>query len=165
MPIRIAKHNDLNEIVEIYNHAILQKNATADITPITTKDRKLWFEEHKPDEYPIWVFCDDKDTILGWCSLSPYRKGRMALRHTAEISYYIHKDHRKQSIASKLVQHSIDNCKELKIKSIFGILLDINIPSIKILEKFGFEKWAHLPNIAEIDGKECGHIYYGKRIY
>ncbi|HJO95641.1 MAG TPA: N-acetyltransferase family protein [Victivallales bacterium] len=165
MNIRTAQHKDLKDIVEIYNQAILQKNATADLTPLSIDDKRQWFEEHTQDKYPIWVYCDESDHVLGWCSLSPYRRGRMALRFTAEISYYIHKYHRKKSIGSKLLQYAIDHCEGLEIKSIFGILLDINIPSIKILEKFGFKKWAHLPGIAEINGKECGHVYYGIRIY
>ena len=32
------------------------------------------------------------------------------------------------------------------------------------MEKFGFELWGHLPNIADFDGIECGHVYYGIKV-
>ena len=45
-----------------------------------------------------------------------------------------------------------------------AILLDINEASTRVLKKFGFEKWGHLPNIAEINGSKCGQFIYGKNL-
>jgi len=33
-----------------------------------------------------------------------------------------------------------------------------------LLEKFGFEKWGHLPDIAIIDDTICGQFIYGKKL-
>ncbi|MDJ0928378.1 MAG: hypothetical protein QNJ73_12105 [Gammaproteobacteria bacterium] len=52
----------------------------------------------------------------------------------------------------------------LNIKTLFAILLDINADSFRILEKFGFRQWGHMPNVADFDGRECGHLYYGLRV-
>ena len=163
MNIRIAKKVDLPEIVAVYNHAVMQRGATADLIPVTVESRQGWFRDHSSEFWPIWVMEDGND-ILGWCSLSPYRPGRMALRHTAEISYYIHKEHRRKGIGSALIKYAIEQCPRLQKKSLFTLLLDINVPSIRILEKHGFVKWGHMPDIAEIDGKPCGHLIYGRRI-
>ncbi|MEA3332047.1 MAG: hypothetical protein U9Q58_00415 [Pseudomonadota bacterium] len=92
MNIRVATHDDLEEIVEIYNQAIAVGGKTADITPFTSTSRKPWFNEHTPDKYPILVAEKDK-SIVGYLSLSAYRPGRMALQHTAEVSYFIHFEH------------------------------------------------------------------------
>ncbi len=102
--------------------------------------------------------------IIGWCSLSPHRPGRKALRTVAEISYYIHKDHRRKGVADNLISHTIDSAKNSGFKNLISILLDLNKTSIYILEKFGFEKWGHLPNIAQIDGIICGQYIYGKKL-
>ena len=40
----------------------------------------------------------------------------------------------------------------------------MNWDSIGLLKKFGFEQWGHMPNVADFDGAECGHVYLGKRI-
>ncbi len=163
MNIRVAHVSDLPRIVEIYNQAVAQKGATADLTPVSVEDRRPWFEEHQDNNYPLWV-ADHNGSILGWCSLSPYRPGRMALRHTAEISYYIHRDHRGKGVCTALMEHAISQCHRLDIKTLFALLLDINIVSIKILEKFGFVRWGHMPDIAEIENTTCGHLIYGLRV-
>lgn len=52
----------------------------------------------------------------------------------------------------------------MRIRNLFALLLDINEGSSRILEKLGFERWGHMPGIAEIDDRECGHLIYGKNI-
>ena len=163
MNIRIAALDDLEEIVEIYNQAIAAGQKTADITPVTVRDRKEWFEEHTPDKYPILV-AQDGDTITGYLTISPYRPGRMAVRHTAEVSYFVRFDHHRRGIASSLLRYAIDLCPSLQIKTLFAIVLDSNEESIRLLEKHHFEKWGHIPQVAEFDGIEVGHTYYGLRI-
>lgn len=39
------------------------------------------------------------------------------------------------------------------LKNLFAILLEPNAASIKLLERFDFEFWARLPDIANIDGE------------
>jgi len=53
MNIRLAKLEDLEIMVEIYNQAISASEKTADITPVSIESRKKWFEEHPADKYPI----------------------------------------------------------------------------------------------------------------
>ncbi len=163
MKIRIARVEDLRALVEIYNQAIAIRQKTADITPVSVADRKAWFDEHKPDQYPILVAKQD-GALLGYLTISPYRPGRMALRHTAEVSYYVHFYHHRKGVASKLLQQAIEMCPALHIKTLFAILIDSNEASLQLLEKFGFERWGHLPRVAEFDGVEFGHYYYGLRV-
>ena len=163
MNIRIAELKDLGAMVEIYNQSITAGQKTADTTPVTIDDRQRWFKSHTPGKYPI-IVAEVKESIVGYLSISAYRSGRNALRHTAEVSFFIHFEHHGQGIASSLLQHAIDMCPTLEIKTLFGILLDSNQGSVKIFEKFGFEKWGHLPRVAEFDGVEVGHFYFGLRI-
>jgi len=163
MRIRTARQADLARIAEIYNQAVALKSATADLDPIEPGDRVRWLEEHVPEKYPIYV-AEVDDKVIGWCSLSPYRPGRMALRYTAEISYYIHEGYRRKGIGSALVKHAIAQCEKLGIKTLFALLLDVNVASVKLLEKHDFAKWGHMPNVADFDGQECGHLIYGLRV-
>jgi len=163
MKIRIANLKDLEAIVEIYNQAIAAGRKTADTTPVSTNDRKIWFQAHNPDKYPILV-AEKNKMIIGYLTISPYRPGRMALRYTAEVSYYVHFEHHRQGIASNLLKYAISMCPSLQIKTLFAILIDTNQASIRLTEKFGFEKWGHLPRVADFNGVEVGHSYYGLRI-
>ena len=161
--IRFAKVDDLERIVAIYNQAVPYKNATADVYPIQTKQRITWFNEHSPESYPIHVKEID-DKVAGWCALSPYRDGRLALKKTVEIVCYVDYEHHGQGIGSCLIQHALTECTRLEKRIVFAILLEKNIRSIKLLEKFGFQRWGYLPEVAEFDGKLCGHVYMGKKI-
>ena len=163
LSIRIATENDIPIITNIYNQAVALRSATADISSVTIESRKEWLQEHSPGQYPVYV-AESQNDIVGWCSLSSYRPGRMALRHTAEISYYVHENFIGMGVGSAMISHAIKNCSQQDIKTLFAIILDVNKDSTRILEKFGFKEWGHLPNVADFGGQECGHLYYGLRV-
>jgi len=163
MKIRFALQNDLERIVDIYNQAVNAGNATADLNELSPDDRKEWFLEHKKDKYPIYVLeLDNK--IIGWGSLSPYRKGRGGLKEVAEISYYLDYNYHRLGYGKKLIEYMISDCKRLGIKNLFALLLEINKASIIILEKFGFTKWGFMPDVVNLNGNKCGHLIYGKKV-
>lgn len=164
MEVRFADISDLKGIVDIYNQAIHTHKATADLEELTINDKLNWFLDHTNDTYPIYVAVI-KNKVVGWCSISPYRPGRMAVRQTAEISYYVDYEYHGLGVGSALMDFAINDCKRLGIKNLFALILEWNVNSIKLVEKFSFEKWGYLPRVANLDGKECGHCIYGKRIW
>jgi len=161
--LRVAELADLSAIVTIYNQAVPTRRSTANITPWTVEGREMWFMEHKPDKYSIFV-AEVNSEVIGWCSLSAYRPGRMALRFTAEISYYIDTSYQRQGVGSVLVSHAVESCPALGIKNLIAVLIDRNKSSQKLLEKLGFQQWGYLPRVLDFDGQECGEFYYGKRV-
>ena len=161
--IRIAQPADLPRIVEIYNQAIPSKRSTGYTLPVRTEDREVWFAEHDPGKHPIFV-AELAGIVAGWCSLSAYRPGRMAFRFTAEISHYVDDRYQRRGIATALVRYALSACTKLQIKNVFGILLEPNVASIRLMEKLGFELWGRLPHVADFDGNEYDHLYFGKRI-
>ena len=163
MLIRIAQVDDLPAIVEIYNQSIPSKQSTGDTQPLRVQDRMDWFAEHRPEEHPIFV-AEVEGQVVGWCSLSAYRPGRAALRFTSEISYYISYVYHRQGIATALVGHALAACPRLGIRHVFAIVLEGNQASLNLLQKMGFEQWGYLPNVADFDGREVGHLYYGRHM-
>ena len=163
MIIRRANIHDLKAIVEIYNQAILTGKSTADLTPVKPNSKVEWFNQHIPDRYPIFI-AETENNVAGWISLNPYRSGRQALRFTAEVSFYIHNDFQRKGIGAKLLDFTIREGPKFGIKTIFAIILEHNYPSISLVEKFKFEKWGFLPKVADFDGEEVGHFYYGFRV-
>ena len=161
--IRLAQIGDLPAIVDIYNQSIPSQQSTGDLQPVRLEDRVTWLEEHRADELPIFVAEVDGE-VAGWCSLSAYRPGRAALRFTREISYYIALPYQRQGIGTALIEHALTACPALQIKHLFAIVLEGNEASLKLLEKMGFEQWGYLPRVADFDGKEVGHMYYGRHV-
>jgi phosphinothricin acetyltransferase len=161
--IRLASRDDLAAIVGIYNDAVEQRFATADLRPVTVTDRLAWFDDHDPATFPIHVF-EENGTVLGWCSFSSYRSGRDAVLGTAEISYYVGRGSRGRGVGTALVQHGVREAPRLGKRVLFGILLETNHASIRLMEKCGFELWGRLPDVAMIEGRLVSHLYYGRRV-
>lgn len=163
MDIRMACVEDLHDIVRIYNQAVETKKSTAETVPVTVAQKEPWFHEHLGGDYPIYV-CEIKGAVCGWVSLSPYRPGRQALRYTAEVSYYVDRHHQGMGIGSRLLEHVIAQCPAIPVRTLFAIILEHNEASVGLLKKFGFSQWGFLPRVADFDGEECGHLYYGLRL-
>jgi phosphinothricin acetyltransferase len=163
MNIRVANPDDLKDIVNIYNQAITAGQRTADLTTFDVKDRIGWFTSHDAERHPILV-ADTGRKVIGYLSISPYREGRQALRQTAEVSYYVDFECHGQGTASLLMRHALTICPALGIRVLFAILLEGNDASIRLLNRFGFEKWGFMPGVATFEGVELGHLYYGRHI-
>ncbi|APM37888.1 GNAT family N-acetyltransferase [Clostridium kluyveri] len=163
MSIRLAEYKDLEQMVKIYNQAIETHRCTADMDTFSVEERISWFQEHQCLEYPLYVYEID-NKVVGYLHFTGYRKGRRAMRYTAEISYYIHNDYQRQGIGTKMMEFALEKSKELNLKNLIAILLEWNIPSIRLLEKFGFKEWGYLPKVADFDGEVCSHLYYGLKV-
>jgi len=160
--IRDAKMGDLPTIIDIYNTTIASRMVTADLEPITVENRVQWFHDHSPTFRPLWVI-ENHGVICAWVSFQSFY-GRPAYQATAEISIYIHPEFRGRKLGKYLIQKAIDACPSLNIKTLLGFIFGHNEPSIKLFKSFGFETWAHLPNVAELDGIERDLLILGKRI-
>ena len=160
MKIVSAKIEDRAAIVEIYNQAIKAGQNTADTETFTLAERTEWFESHSPEKYPLLV-AKEGGVVLGYLTISPYRFGREALKHTAEVSYYIHFDHHRKGVATQLMDAALEMCSSLQIKTLVAILIGCNQGSIKLLDKNGFAEWGRMPNIVELSNNKFDHLYYG----
>lgn len=160
--IRDAHLEDLERIVEIYNTSIPGKLATADLEEISVESRIQWFHEHNSHQRPLWVLEEDSQ-IVGWLSFQSFY-GRPAYMATAEVSIYLHPSVQGKGYARILMDKAIAECPSLGIKTILAFVFGHNDPSIRLFEKYQFEKWAHLPKIADMEGIERDLIILGRRI-
>lgn len=160
--IRDAVIDDLKDIVEIYNSTVTGRMVTADLEPVTIKDREKWFHEHNSHSRPLWVVEKD-DEICGWLSFQSFY-GRAAYNYTAELSIYVSEKFRGKGLGRILLEKAMENCLSLKIKTLLGFVFGHNEPSLGLFHKYGFSDWGVLPKIAELDGIERDLIILGKRM-
>lgn len=160
--VRDAQLDDLPIIVEIYNSTIASRMVTADTEPVTVQSREKWFYEHSSDKRPLWIV-EYEGNICGWISFQSFY-GRPAYQGTVEVSIYIDEHFRGKGLGKVMLQKAIDACPSLHIKTILGFIFGHNEPSLRLFKRFGFEQWAHLPDVAELDGVERDLIILGKRI-
>ena len=163
MQIRLANTNDLEAINHIYNQVIPYEISTADMVPYSMEERLNWFRAYDRSKYPVFV-ADINNEVAGYFSFSPYRPRRHAMRYTAEISYFVDENFRKKGIGTSLMNHAVNKAPGYDFKTLIAILLAHNEASIRLLEKFGFSEWGRMPGVADFNGKERDHLYYGLRI-
>ena len=151
MNIRHATLQDLPTIVAIYNSTIPGRMVTADLEPVTTENKLVWFDDHDPSRRPLWVVENDTHKVIAWMSFSDFSE-RAAYNITAEISIYIDPAARGNGLGSTLLQYAIDQAPSLGIQKLLGKIFAHNEPSIKLFAKFGFEEWGNLPDVCLLDG-------------
>ncbi len=154
---------DLPLIVEIYNSTVASRLVTADTEPVSVASREKWFYAHSSKKYPLWMIHDDEKNCIGWASYQAFY-GRPAYDATAEISIYLAPRQRGKGYGFKILAYCIAQAPSLNIKTLLGFIFAHNEPSLKLFAKAGFEEWAHLKNIAEMDGNEYSLKILGKRV-
>ncbi|WP_454192758.1 N-acetyltransferase family protein [Paenibacillus sp. Marseille-Q7038] len=157
-----AQRDDLPDIVAIYNSTIAGRMVTADLEPVTVESRIPWFEEHTPDKRPLWVMRVD-GKIAGWVSLSSFY-GRPAYDGTAEVSVYVGEAYRGTGAGSRLMEKIIQDCSRLQVNTLLGFVFGHNEPSLRLLQKFGFEQWGYYPEVAVLDGIKRDLAILGKKL-
>jgi L-amino acid N-acyltransferase YncA len=165
---RIARPEDLPVIVEIYNSTIASREVTADTEPVSVASRQQWFDDHDPQRRPLWVIHDAADTsaapaVLGWMSYSNFY-GRPAYSGTAELSIYIAEAWRGKGIGRYCLEQGIAFAPKIAVHTLLGFIFGHNALSLALFRKFGFDTWANLPRVANLDGVERDLIILGKRI-
>lgn len=157
-----SKQTDLQKIVDTYNSTIDSRLVTADLEPVSVESKQAWFDAHTPNRRPLWIIKVD-GTYAGWMSFNSFY-GRPAYDGTVEVSIYLEESARGKGLGKVCLQKAFDVCPELNIKTLLGFIFDHNEPSLQLFYKMGFEKWAHLPKIANMIEAERGLIILGKRI-
>jgi L-amino acid N-acyltransferase YncA len=161
---RLASLDDLPTIVAIYNSTIASREVTADTEPVSVESRLPWFHDHQPARRPLWVIEEaERDGIIGWISYSNFY-GRPAYSGTAEVSIYIDEAWRGKGVGRYALQEAIDFAPQVSVHTVLGFIFGHNKPSLALFEKFGFETWARLPRVANLDGIERDLIILGKRV-
>ncbi|CAG2180043.1 unnamed protein product, partial [Oppiella nova] len=148
---RNATLDDLPKIVEIYNSTIASRMVTADTEPVTLESR------------PLWMIEDQHYSTVGWASFQSFY-GRPAYDATVEISIYLDPLQRGKGLGTQVLQHCIESSPLFEIKTLLGFIFAHNEPSLRLFKHFGFEEWAHFPNVALLDGVERSLKIVGKRV-
>lgn len=133
--IRPATENDIPFITEVYNDAILNTVATFDTEIKTVEDRLQWFKKHD-EKHPVLI-AEKEGEQLGWSSLTMW-SDRCAYDGTAEVSVYVHKDHRGKGVGKKLLELLIAEGQSAGLHYLLSRISQGNEASIYIHELLGF---------------------------
>jgi len=164
LTLRLATEADLPAIVDIYNSIIPGRMVTADLEPVTVEMRKPWLAAHNADTRPVWVLVEKSTgNTLGWMSFDTFY-ARAAYDGTVMIAIYLGETQRGRGLGRVLLEHALEIAPGHGIHSILGYIFGHNSPSLKLFENCGFQRWAHLPRVAVLDGAERDLIIVGRRL-
>ena len=162
MTIRDAREADLPAIVRIYNSIIPGRMVTADLAPVTVASRRPWLQARDPAHRPVWV-AEKDGAVCAWLSFDTFFP-RAAYDGTAMLALYVEEARRRTGLGRLLLTRAIEHAPKLGVHTLLGYVFAHNEPSLRLFAAFGFEPWAHLPRVANLDGVERDLIILGKRV-
>ena len=137
MEIRIARREDLQQLLDIYNYEVVHGVATLDLQPKSLEEWERWFDAHNIKNHPLLVAVK-AGRVAGYASLSSYRQ-KEAYRSTVELSIYISPDFRRQGVAPALMEAILQAARQDPLThTVVSVITDGNEASRKLHEKFGF---------------------------
>ncbi len=151
--IRASRDSDVEPMLAIYRHHI-RAGVEAHVPDMGTpqpddlRDRRKNLRDRK---LPHLVATRGGE-IVGYAYVVMFRK-RPAYRFTVKHSIYVHHAHLGQGVGGFLMQGLIDACAVAGFRQMIGYIDGENNASLKLHERFGFNRVGHLPGVAFRHGK------------
>jgi L-amino acid N-acyltransferase len=142
--IRPARPADLKTVNAIFNYYVAHSTCVWTTTPCSEAERVAWYEEHGAS-MPVLVAQSGGD-VVGWGALGSFRTA-YTLAGTLEDSVYVHHDFHRRGIGARLLTELIAAARRVGLRSILANISADQTPSIRLHEKFGFRKMAHLRQV------------------
>jgi len=137
--IRLAKHSDLPQIVEIYNHYVVNTHFTFDIDPFTVATRSGWWAQFNNKRCQCWVITDG--TLGGYACSTPFKTKR-AYKTSVEVSVYLDTESTGHGLARPLYERLFTELTLQDVHRAYAGIALPNEPSVKFHERCGFNKVA-----------------------
>lgn len=150
--IRLALDDDLPAIADIYNDEVEHSAATFDTEPVDLEERRAWLAAHDPVRHPVVVAEVDGD-VVGWASLSSWSQ-RCAYARAAEVSVYVHRDHRGRGLGKKLLIDLIERARAADLGVLLARISSGGGPaSLRLHTSLGFQRIGTMRRVGEKLGK------------
>ena len=153
--------DDLEFITGIFNYYI-EKTVIAFYTkPVSVEE----ISKVIPFSHPVYAAYIIKwnGNKCGYCYYSQY-KAREAYNRTAEITVYLSEEFTGKGIGKAAVEFIEQKANEKNIKNLIATITALNQKSIKLFEKCGYKKCAHLKNVGEKFDQILDVVMYQKEI-
>jgi phosphinothricin acetyltransferase len=137
--VRAATIDDLEELTAIYNHYVVHSAITFDVRPLTTTERRSWFDEHShAGPHRLLVATDERGRCAGYATSSRWRP-KPAYDTTAETSVYCHPDARGRRYGTALYAALLAVLEREDVHTIVAGVSLPNAASLALHARFGFQ--------------------------
>lgn len=155
--IRKATRTDAQAIADIYNEYIQNSVISFETEAVSLSAMQRRIEDIS-SQYPYWVY-EEEGKVLGYCYAHGWKE-RAAYRHTFETTIYLDTASRSKGIGSQLLQHLIDECRKAGAHVLVACIVADNEMSIRLHEKFGFQRVAHFRQVGMKFGRWLDVVDY-----
>lgn len=150
MNIRQIQPEDSLQIAEIYNYYIENSHSTFETEAITVEEMRKRIGEITK-KYPFFVV-EENGEIFGYAYANQY-KSRCAYSSSVEVSVYVRNGCGGRGIGAKLYEKLIAEILQTEVHAVIAGISLPNEASIKLHERFDFEKVAHFREVGFKFGK------------
>lgn len=137
--IRYAESGDLNRLVEIYNHYVVETHITFDTEPFAVTERIQWFNQFDQEGRHRLLVAADGGDIVGYASSTVF-KPRAAYNTSVETTVYLDPDSTGKGVGLQLYGELLDQlAAEETVHRAYGGVALPNDASVALHRKLGFE--------------------------
>jgi L-amino acid N-acyltransferase YncA len=145
LTVRSARPEDSPQVCEIYNHYIQASTITFEEDPVSTSEMAARIHEIQSLSYP-WLVATAANDVLGYAYAGKW-KVRAAYKHSSEITVYVRPGQERSGVGSALYDQLLPALKARGVRAAIGGVALPNDASVRLHEKFGFEKCAHFREV------------------
>jgi L-amino acid N-acyltransferase len=136
--IRAAKTDDLQNILNIINQAIIHTTALYDYEPRSYETQKIWFEKKISDDMPV-IVAEYENQAIGFGTYGIFRP-REGYKFSIEHSIYISEKFRSRGVGKKILEELIILATEGGYHTMIAGIDADNLSSYEFHKKYGFKE-------------------------
>ncbi|MDD4967864.1 MAG: GNAT family N-acetyltransferase [Paludibacter sp.] len=159
MELRPCTEQQLPEILDIFNDAILNSTALYDYKTRTLDMMQAWYADKQKGNYPIVGAFDENNLLLGFSTYGMFRV-RPAYKYSIEHSVYVRPDKRGQGLGKILLKEIIKKAQEQNFHTLVGVIDASNTVSMKLHEAEGFVLTGIMKEVGFKFGKWLDAAFY-----
>lgn len=127
-----------DQILSIFNEAIVNSTALYDYDPRTPEMMRAWFAAKQKGDFPVIGALNEGRELLGFGSYGTFRAWP-AYKYSVEHSIYVDKRFRGQGVGQRLLQEIIATARQQNYHVLVGGIDSQNSASIRLHQQFGFQ--------------------------
>ena len=134
--VRLARPDDAEALLDIYNLEVTTSTVTFDILPRSLDEQRRWLGARSGAH--VVLVAERAGEVVGFASLSPWRP-RPAYSTSVEDSVYVHRDHQGTGVGRLLLAELVEVGRARGFHAVFARIVGGHESSVRLHQSVGFE--------------------------
>ena len=143
--LRTGDIADAEQIAAIYNHYVIHSAISFEETAVNPQEISGRMYDAQAKGLP-WIVAEERQATLGYAYATPWRT-RSAYRRSVEVTVYVAPERTGNGIGALLYAALLTQLRQSGLHTAVAVIALPNPASVRLHERFRFEKVAHLKQI------------------